>query len=320
MENDDDKFYRLALGWPEQTNLPMFILIDEDTDYKVRDHEIGLEFQINTNEKPEYWNFCQMTLNGELEFDWEDLKEQEDCDLCYKDIIGVRNFASNNSYALKEVADGRISASDFWDICIKGTGKASAERKRLLRDVVNAMEELDETLCEERGMLNEMSRSFPNKTGLPVLLWVDDTGRFANTPHEERIKFDTRDGNGQCPIDMNGGIPNSVRKVNKLSKKTFQDAKLVGEFVQNNKYVLMKILNQEISFADGERFFIKYGTHPTKEQVDLQKRLVDDCIKQSRKSSALRKSTRSSDKSAKIKADIEKRKQGRIKKNQSRRK
>ena len=178
------KFDSMALGWPQHTGLPMFILVDEGGDYLTRHHEKGIEFQINKNSRPETWNFCMMTLDGELKFPLKDLQLLDDCDLTDRDIQGLRNFVKNNRYALEKMADEEIYALDFWDVCIKGTHPASSRQLRYFEDAVDILseevEDMNQKLREnkETGLLTEMSNIVTKFTRLPVAIWIDDAGYY----------------------------------------------------------------------------------------------------------------------------------------------
>lgn len=49
----------------------------------------------------------------------------------------IRNFAANNSYALKWLMTGRVSIDDFLNVMIKGGDKASEREIELQREAVD---------------------------------------------------------------------------------------------------------------------------------------------------------------------------------------
>jgi hypothetical protein len=110
-------------------------------------------------------------------------------------------------------------------------------------------------IVEEQGLsdLEEMAGLRKPDTGLPVNLWLDETGAYKRTGHWKRIKFQGDHGNVINPkslftmtISDNPQImpPDAEMKI-KLPRKDIERVKI---FVKNNANLLSKLADQKITF------------------------------------------------------------------------
>ena len=104
------------------------------------------------------------------------------------------------------------------------------------------MKKYDEILQQiyDKSHLEEMVNCRPNKTGLPMNIWIDETGAYLNGGHAKRIKFQINKNplfqtSNSCPILLDGTIPEKVFnmvKNNKEYKLTADDIEMVSNFVK----------------------------------------------------------------------------------------
>lgn len=141
-------------------------------------------------------------------------------------------------------------------------GLYSMHRNRLFVESVMQLElpRLDEravidifNTCYDNDGLFEMACLRKNKTGLPVNIYVDDSGAWKQSGHANRIKFQKDKGDRPVTLDM---IPMSIEDEPRIlvSKPKMElsesDINAVKKFVVANKELLEKLGNTEIDIED----------------------------------------------------------------------
>lgn len=107
--------------------------------------------------------------------------------------------------------------------------------------------------CYDNDGLFEMACLRKNKTGLPVNIYVDDSGAWKESGHANRIKFQKDKGDRPITRDM---IPMSIEdepKVmvsNPVMELSASDINAVKKFVVDNKDLLERLGNTEIDIED----------------------------------------------------------------------
>jgi hypothetical protein len=113
--------------------------------------------------------------------------------------------------------------------------------------------ELKERKEEKLEHMQEMSTLRKSRSGLPVNLYLDDTGSWQNSKHWKRIKFqankrDRPETRNMVPMSISDNpeilIPN---KKTELSEKELNQIK---QFVVDNKEALIQLSNFQIDFAE----------------------------------------------------------------------
>ena len=123
-----------------------------------------------------------------------------------------------------------------------------SQSKRSGKDFMTEHENLQENM-----KLEEMSILFKRDSGLPVNLWLDDSGTWKKAGHWKRIKFQSTHGNKTISREM---IPMSINDdpqilVNNPKMELSQsEINLIRQFVIDNKDLLNKLSDQEISIFD----------------------------------------------------------------------
>lgn len=146
----------------------------------------------------------------------------------------------------------------------------------------------------ERNLMfiGSMAGKSKNEVGLPVNVYIDDSGTYRNSGHGKRLKFQMNKGNKakEQPFASMGLYLNDY-ETDKVFLKTYEkskfkkelsagDLKQVENFVKNNSYALDKVADQEIWTNQFDEVMIKGGEPATKEQIKNQKILVDKFIKE----------------------------------------
>ena len=127
-------------------------------------------------------------------------------------------------------------------------------------------------------MFCEMATRRPQKTGLPMTIWVDDGKWYQQSGHGKRIKFQLdpseKNTNGFGVMDLNGVVlhPNRIKT---LSAK---DIKKVSNFVLNNQYALDKLSDMLIDIDDIWPFIIRGGEPASYEEISKLNLKVDELI------------------------------------------
>jgi hypothetical protein len=103
-----------------------------------------------------------------------------------------------------------------------------------------------------RDELEEMSTLKKDMTGLPVNIWVDDTGSYITGRHAKRIKFQGDHGNKTNHSNLFSMIiskDNPRIPVNQLSKLRLstKDINIIKAFVKNNADLLSDLADEKIN-------------------------------------------------------------------------
>jgi hypothetical protein len=107
---------------------------------------------------------------------------------------------------------------------------------------------------ETLDALDEMSTLKKIDSGLPVNIWVDDTGAYIRGGHAKRIKFQgdygnkTNAGNLFSMIISKDDPQIPVKQLPKL-RLPAKDIDMIKTFVKNNADLLDKLADEKITFA-----------------------------------------------------------------------
>lgn len=147
-------------------------------------------------------------------------------------------------------------------------------------------------LTEERLRLSEMSNCRPDKTGLPVNIWIDESETYKDGRHSKRIKFQINrnarfDKNSTCPMTLDGNIPKKVWdrvKRNSEFSLSSSDIGIIKNFVVNNAYALDKLADQLLWLDEFWTIVIKGGEEATDGEIQELKDKTDEyMLKHTRK-------------------------------------
>lgn len=119
-----------------------------------------------------------------------------------------------------------------------------------MKDIINETSKM--ILDEEAEKLVEMSNLVKRKTGLPVIIWVDDIGDNRNNKHfEPRIKMqnDYGDRANSNTISISIDKTNPTILAGELQIKN-SDFKLVQEWIIKNYNALMEYWKGEIDIEE----------------------------------------------------------------------
>lgn len=140
-------------------------------------------------------------------------------------IMFVQHFAST----LKELADMDIDSGDFFDM----------------------IEQYRDNLQQPKKMVIEMSNYGPDKTGLPIWVYVDDTGSYLNSGHNGsyRMKFQQDKGIKNPRLWMPIMLPDMIIMDGNVPpcKEPQKNVNLVLKWAKGNLELLLKLRDKEIT-------------------------------------------------------------------------
>ena len=119
----------MANKYKEETLLPMNIWIDDANIYLNGGSGKRIWFQLNKADELEDDNTGSMDLDGHIYPPNLKLEDQE--------LRALRNFVSNNRYALERIADQEIRLYRIWPYILKGGEIASEEEVKALKGKVD---------------------------------------------------------------------------------------------------------------------------------------------------------------------------------------
>ena len=105
----------------------------------------------------------------------------------------------------------------------------------------------------ENFRLEEMSALRKKDSGLPVNLYLDDTGSYKRSGHWKRIKFQGDHGDKMNPnalISMTIDDNPELRPENVKIKLPVHEIEQIKIFVARNKDLLSKLADEDISIVD----------------------------------------------------------------------
>lgn len=119
-----------------------------------------------------------------------------------------------------------------------------------MKDILN--ETTKRILDEQAELLVEMSNLIKRKTGLPVIIWVDDIGDNRNNKHfEPRIKmqndYGDRANSNTISVSINKIEPRILAGELNIKQSDFR---LVQKWIINNYEPLMQYWKGEIDIED----------------------------------------------------------------------
>lgn len=116
------------------------------------------------------------------------------------------------------------------------------------------------TFNDSGDSLFEMACLRKNKTGLPVNIYVDDSGAWRESGHANRIKFQRDKGDRPITRDM---IPMSIEENPRIlvqspdMELSASDVDAVRQFIRANRILLEKLGNTEIDIEDFIREMVR---------------------------------------------------------------
>ena len=129
------------------------------------------------------------------------------------------------------------------------------------------------------------------KIGLPMNLWIDEGKEYIRGRHSKRIKFQMDYAQAMhewnlASMTLDGNVVQDT--LSDESILTAKDIKAVSNFVKNNSYALDKLADYEIFDDEWKEVMIKGGNPATQEQIEEQKRRVDEFITESEQDNVIR--------------------------------
>lgn len=137
-------------------------------------------------------------------------------------------------------------------------------------------------MIENSELLMEMSCKSKKRTGLPVIIWIDEGQTYKDSKRGQRIKVQgdyadhSKNGAELFDLTLDGETyPKGIENNYEIKKKDLQKVK---NYVKNNKYALEKVGDCEIFLDDIFPYMIKGGELADEERVEELKRKVDELI------------------------------------------
>lgn len=228
---------------PEVSGLPVNIYIDN---FKIMPGvQYGMWFCVSKDKGMNVYSYID--INGNFYHNTKDFF------LSKEDLQEIYIFVQEYSDLIIDLYDDNedFYTSDF---------KFLLRRKYPFNFIENKEIYLREYKTKELRKLKELGTVKVIDTGLPMLIWLDNGGRYNNTGHYKRIKFqcntnvNSRDDSNQCSMDLQGNIYNKDKVDYKLSTK---HEELLRNFVKNNNYALSVAMENKITQTFFEDYCIK---------------------------------------------------------------
>ena len=124
-------------------------------------------------------------------------------------------------------------------------------------------------------------RISPKKSGLPMIIWIDECNFYKASRHNFRVKIHNNyqdsadDRNDLVEVDMKGNIYTISDENEKRYSIKDEDFQALMNFMHNNEYALKKIANCEVAYFVVGYYMIKGGEIATEEQKAKLKEMTD---------------------------------------------
>ena len=130
--------------------------------------------------------------------------------------------------------------------------------------------------------LSFFHRILPEKSGLAMVVWIDEYNFYKASRHNFRVKIHNNyqddincDRNNLVEVDMKGNIYTISDENEKRYSIKDEDFQALMNFMHNNEYTLRKIANCEASYSVMGCYMIKGGEIATEEQKAKLKEMTD---------------------------------------------
>lgn len=123
--------------------------------------------------------------------------------------------------------------------------------------------------------LMEMATLRPKKSGLPVVLYIDDSGSYIRGKHAPRIKFElsrtsspnTRSHASMATMDFNGEVITGKHPPKASDQITNSEIGEIRNFVKNNREALQLVADERIDYDDFVPIMIRGGRPATEQEL-----------------------------------------------------
>jgi hypothetical protein len=233
----------------EDTGLGVEIMIDDSQEYKMGDHPLWVYVRSHKNvsqkKYPRYYKsvYIPFTVEKNPRMVGDTLIVGEL--LSSKDIKDVKDFISLNVKELRDVSNMKVSSGDFSSICTP----------------IDFTRRYDVPPTNKVVSLNEMANILKRDSGLPVNIWVDNSGKDRLNKHSpDRIKFQNNKGNSVQPNTL---IPISVHDSmvvfsdDNNIKITSHELSLIRKFIEVNIELVVQLIHKEIKPEEFKKRVIK---------------------------------------------------------------
>lgn len=210
----------------ETFNLPLGILIDNCGDYKWMNLPKILLIQNS------YGRHVIDYFAYNLETD-QIMNSHKKLNINIDDFLTVIDFVYNFKQHFIRLTEGNVKNLSNWFDLIEGK----------YNNYINSK------LNESVSTLNEMSKLIPSLTGLPMIIWVDETRTYEKGGHWKRIKFQPNKSVNKSNefISMTLESPHMINNKNHGYKN--RDIKMLELFIDENKENLSKLSDASISLT-----------------------------------------------------------------------
>ena len=129
--------------------------------------------------------------------------------------------------------------------------------------------------------LSYFHRISPKKSGLPMIIWIDECNLYKASRHNFRVKIHNNyqdsadDRNDLVEVDMKGNIYTISDENEKRYEIKDEDFQTLMNFMHNNEYALKKIANCEVAYFVIGYHMIKGGEIATEEEKAKLKEMTD---------------------------------------------
>lgn len=220
--NDTDEIMEYLWLRPHYTGLNVDIFVDDGGSYKRHNH-VPLLFVRNGYRK-ECARFIPFSISESPII----LDDEIDYGITYNDIFAVQDFIIANVSSLIQLANSKLSHSDF----------------------IQSIRIPSYVFVEHKAMLMEMATLRMSDSDLPMDIWLDEGATYQG--HAPRLKF--RASNEQRTTREFSSMlltnPPTIENMPDNSPLKKKDLDKLKEFVVKNLEQLLKLANGEIDYTD----------------------------------------------------------------------
>lgn len=213
----------------KHTGLPIDIMVDNDATYEYMEHPVWIYFRNGYEVDCNDWIPITVSKNPYLPY------KNKRIEISKQDFDEVVEFVYEYRIVLKALANVKISTRDFIHILNRH------------------QDNLNEGVILGNRHLNEMSVLHPSDSGLPLKLWIDDSGSWINSKHNERLKVENPYGEKNTriwmPIILSNGQPR-VAYPEKLDSQCKRHINDVIQFVNKYKEEILRITRKEAKLQE----------------------------------------------------------------------
>lgn len=227
LQEDEDELMEYLYLPKSVTGLKVDCFADDGGSFVIHDHPLWFYF---TNSYEDNFDILPLSIEKNPKI----LVANPELHISMEDFTMVKQYVSINRKLLSDLGTDQITNADYM--------KHAAT--------------LVHSFSQPNTKITEMSKLRPEQSGLPITIWLDDSGAYHKSGHGPRIKIPNNPGITKSNTFASMTIsddPNLMHET-QLPSKTI---KKIKEFVINNKDLLLQLAEKQISMETFQEKLIK---------------------------------------------------------------